>query len=280
MVRFKIGGAVVGAALTATACGTASMALIHPAAHTLRQSATIRSVAPSTTPDLETPVAPSAHAPTSAATSPPTPPPAPQHIAVLTATPHQAIVILDAAGRAVASTPVNLIAGWATAVGPGGAYWISGQQVHELTLSGAVRTVGTVPAGTDQMLVSPDGMEYAYATTQAVHPGSGVTENRIYAQPFGAAAHVIADRVSDPTHPTTDAPASWDYYLMSWTSNGILFARMPLGGCGCGPFDMEMQSADTALIDPSNSTTTEVTQDGSCPLAAYASSGGSACFQN
>jgi len=62
-----------------------------------------------------------------------------------------------------------------------------------------------------------------------VHPGGSTT--------------TIADRFDNPNVSTANAPDSWDYYLISWTSSGIAFARVLTGGCGCGSFDMQMQSA-------------------------------------
>ena len=98
-------------------------------------------------------------------------------------------------------------------------------------------------------LIGPDGTSYAYATSDQL--SNGTVLNRIVVVRPGAAAAVIADRVSDPNHPTADAPQSWDYYLINWTAAGIAFARVPTGGCGCGSFDMQMQSAYSAIINPS-----------------------------
>ena len=62
-----------------------------------------------------------------------------------------------------------------------------------------------------------------------------------------------------PNVPTANAPAGWDYYLISWTSSGIAFARVPTGGCGCGSFDMQMQSAYSATINPVTEVVTPLT---------------------
>ena len=91
----------------------------------------------------------------------------------------------------------------------------------------------------------------------------------------------IADRVSDPNHPTADAPSNgWDYYLISWTSAGIAFARVPTGGCGCGLFDMQMQSGVRGNHQSRHRGGHAMASDQSCPLSAVGPGGETACFTN
>jgi hypothetical protein len=185
--------------------------------------------------------------------------------------------IIDTAGATLASAPVSAAAEWSTAAGPGGAYWIEGGHVNLLTPSGARRVLSDVPGNTNGLLISPDGTAFAY-TTSTGPDASNVIHNRIVVQAFGSAARVVADRMSDPAHPSADAPTSWTYMLQSWTRQGILFIRDAYGGCGCGPFDMEMQAAYTALIDPVTSGTTDLTADGTCPLSGVGPYQTAACF--
>ena len=83
--------------------------------------------------------------------------------------------------------------------------------------------------------------------------------NRIVVVHPGGSAATIADRVRQSQPPTADAPEGWEYYLISWTSPGIAFARVPTGGCGCGSFDMQMQSAYSATINPVTEVVTPLT---------------------
>ncbi len=185
--------------------------------------------------------------------------------------------ILSPGGTVLAKTEIDPSVAWMTAAGAGGAYWSQGGLVHELTPSGAIRTLGTVPADADALLVAPDGVSYAYATADGTP--SGTYTNRIVVVAPGAAPRVIADRISDPNHPTNDAPPDgWNYYLISWTAPGIAFARVPSGGCGCGSFDMQMQSADSAIINPTTEVVTTLTADASCPLSAVSPSLETVCF--
>ena len=185
--------------------------------------------------------------------------------------------ILNAAGTVLAKTEIDPTVTWMTAAGAGGAYWAQDGQEHELTPSGAVRTLGAVPADANAVLIAPDGASYAYATSDTAK--DGIATNRIVVVAPGAAPRVIADRTSDPNHPTSDAPPDgWNYYLISWTAPGIAFARVPSGGCGCGSFDMQMQSADSAVINPATDVVTTLTADSLCPLSAVSPSLETVCF--
>ncbi len=187
--------------------------------------------------------------------------------------------ILTRSGALVAKTAINPTQGWMVAAGPGGAYWTQSGSENVLTSTGAVHRLGAVPADATGVLISPDGTEYAYATADT--SASGVTTNKIVVVRVGRSAVTIADRLSDPNHPTADAPSSgWDYYLIKWTSAGIAFARVPTGGCGCGLFDMQMQSAYSATINPVTQVVTPLASDQSCPLSAIGPGGETACFTN
>jgi hypothetical protein len=65
---------------------------------------------------------------------------------------------------------------------------------------------------------------------------------------------------------------------VSWTASGIAFARVPQGGCGCGAFDMQMQSAYSAVVDPVSDGETTVTSTTSCPLSDLGPALESVCF--
>jgi hypothetical protein len=184
--------------------------------------------------------------------------------------------ILNGSGVVVAKASVDPTQFWMTAAGPGGAYWAENGVEHELTTTGAVRALGPVPADAGGVVIGPDGASYAYATSDQL--SNGTVLNRIVVVRPGAAAAVVADRVSDPNHPTAAAPQSWDYYLINWTADGIAFARVLTGGCGCGSFDMQMQSADSAIINPSTQAVTALTDDAFCPLSTVGPSTETVCF--
>lgn len=189
--------------------------------------------------------------------------------------------IVSSDGHVVASTTTAATATWSATAGPNGAYWVDSGTVRRLALDGAVTTVASIPASVSAFLVSPDGAEIAYATSERATPSQGSAGpdvNSIYVESFGGTPRLLVQRLSDPSHPSNDAPASWDYYLMSWSKAGILIARAPQGGCGCGPFDMQMQSADSALIDASTGATTDITNDSACPLSGASADGVGACF--
>jgi hypothetical protein len=228
--------------------------------------------------------APHIPAVTPAPTSPATPapivpvtPPAATTVATVPGTGGSvSLEILNGSGVVIAKTAVNPTQFWMTAAGPGGAYWAEDGVEHELTASGAVHALGAIPADANGVVISPDGTSYAYATSDQL--SNGTTLNRISVVRPGAAAAVIADRVSDPNHPTADAPESWDYYLVSWTADGIAFARVPTGGCGCGSFDMQMQSANSGIINPTTEVVTALTNDDFCPLSNVGPAAETVCF--
>jgi hypothetical protein len=184
--------------------------------------------------------------------------------------------ILNGSGVVTAKTAMSPTQAWMTAAGPGGAYWAQDGVEHELTTSGAVRDLGPMPVDANGFVISPDGTSYAYTTSDQLK--NGTTENRIVVVHPGSAGVVIADRISDPNHPTADAPPSWDYYLIGWTADGIAFARVMTGGCGCGSFDMQMQSADSAIINPSTEVVTALTDDDFCPLSNVGPAAETVCF--
>jgi hypothetical protein len=184
--------------------------------------------------------------------------------------------IVSRTGGVVARTLINPTQGWMTAAGAGGAYWTQSGAEFELTPSGAVHKLGSVPSDATAVLIGPDGRSYAFATNDLAK--SGVATNRIVVVRPGVPAVTIADRISDPNHPTPDAPQSWQYYLINWTGSGIVFARVPSGGCGCGSFDMQMQSAFSGAINPTSEVVTPLTADQSCPLSGVGPGLETACF--
>jgi hypothetical protein len=186
--------------------------------------------------------------------------------------------ILSQTGAMVARTEISPTLQWLVSAGPGGAYWAEGGSEYVLSTSGKVRRLGALPASANGVLISPDGTEYAYATSES-SANSMVSTNKIVVVRSNGSAVTIADRISDPNHPTADAPPNgWDYYLINWTSTGIAFARVPTGGCGCGLFDMQMQSGYAATINPVTEVVTPITEDQSCPLSAVGPGGQDACF--
>ncbi len=195
----------------------------------------------------------------------PAPVPSPDVVRVLTAGATQWLEILSHNGTVVAKTTINPLLGWMVNAGPGGAYWSQGGAEHELTPSGAVRTLGPVPSDANGVVIAPDGTSYAYATSDQGKTG---ILNRIVVVHPGGSSTTIADRFDNPNVQTANAPQSWEYYLINWTSSGIAFARVPTGGCGCGSFDMQMQSAYSASINPVTQVVTPLTASWTCPLSA------------
>lgn len=179
--------------------------------------------------------------------------------------------IMTPSGAVVAKTEINPTQRWMTAAGAGGAYWTANGAEYELSLSGAVRKLGLVPSDAGGVLIGPDGSSYAYATSDPLKDGSLV--NKITVVDPGVPARVIGDRVSAATDDW-----QWSYYMVSWTDAGIAFARVPVGGCGCGTFDMQMQSAYSAILDPVSLGETTVTASTSCPLSDIGPALESVCF--
>ncbi|MFI5287570.1 MAG: hypothetical protein ACHQ4F_14800 [Candidatus Dormibacteria bacterium] len=209
---------------------------------------------------------------------PSTPHPAPSTyvVSILTAGATQWLEIRSHTGAVVAKTTINPILGWMVEAGAGGAYWSQGGAEYELTPSGAVHKLGLVPADANGVVIAPDGTSYAYTTNDTAK--NGLITNRIVVVRQGAAPVTIADRIDDPNHPPADAPSAWQYYLITWNSSGIAFARVPVGGCGCGSFDMQMQSAFSASINPVTGVVTTLTASASCPLSAVGTGMETACF--
>jgi len=257
------------AVLVLTGCGAVATAIPHSTTDSYaRTDSAPHTVAPMATPAPATP-------------APATPAPHASPANVVITAPisggDEWLEILSTSGTVLAKTEINPTLSWMTAAGAGGAYWAEGGLERELTPSGAVRTLGTVPADANAVLIAPDGASYAYATSDTTQ--AGVATNRIVVVAPGAAPRVIADRISDPNHPTSDAPPDgWNYYLIGWTAPGIAFARVPTGGCGCGSFDMQMQSADSAIINPASEAVTTLTADAACPLSAVSTSLETVCF--
>ena len=275
MTRNRVALAIPAALVMLSGCGVAAATT---------RTTTVSSVNANTTaadasPHFRT-IPPPAAAPTAAPASTPKPvPPAPASsgdvVSVLTAGPTQWLEILSHTGAVVAKTTINPILGWMVSAGPGGAYWSQSGAEYELTTSGAVRKLGPIPGDATGVVIGPDGTSYAYSTFD--QSNTGMTNRIVVVHPGGAGV-TIADRFDNPNRPTADAPASWQYYLISWTSSGITFARVPTGGCGCGSFDMQMQSAYSASINPVSDVVTPLTASDSCPLSAVGPGMETACF--
>src|SRR5580700_528943 len=215
--------------------------------------------------------------PAAVPTSKPVPAPVPSAdvVTVLTAGATQWLEILSHSGAVVAKTTINPLLGWMVSAGPGGAYWSTSGSEYELSTTGTVRRLGPIPGDSDGVVIAPDGTSYAYATTD--QGKTGILNKIVVVHPGGSTT-TIADRFDNPNVQTANAPQSWQYYLISWTSSGIAFARVPTGGCGCGSFDMQMQSAYSATINPVTEVVTPLTDSASCPLSAVGPGMETACF--
>lgn len=184
--------------------------------------------------------------------------------------------ILTTTGTVVARTEIAPTSPWMVAAGAGGAYWSQDGVEHELSPSGVVSSIGQLPKNAGGVVIGPDGTSFAYASAGPL--SNDRFSNTITVVRAGQSPQVVADRVSDPNHPTSDAPSSWEYYLISWTAPGIAFARVPYGGCGCGSFDMQMQSAFSSIIDPVSERVTTLTADDACPLSTVGPAVETVCF--
>ena len=187
--------------------------------------------------------------------------------------------IMTPSGAVVARTEINPTETWMTAAGAGGAYWTANGAEYELSVSGTVRKLGLVPSDASSVLIGPDGSSYAYATSDTLNsdPGNYSIRNKIVVVHPGAPAKVIGERIATAADPWS-GQSGWDYYLVSWTDAGIAFARVPTGGCGCRSFDMQMQSAYSAIIDPVSLGETTVTASTSCPLSDIGPALEAVCF--
>ena len=263
-----VAAAVVTSRTTASRTTTDSLVIAQPAARDASPTLgslprTVVAPAPSATPTTPaTPTAPAASVDVVAT--------------VATSGPDEWLEILSHTGRVLAKTEINPTMAWMTAAGAGGAYWTQNNAEYELSPSGTVRKLGAVPSDATSVLIDADGQSYAYATSD--QPQSGVITNRIVVVRPGMPAATIADRIYDPNHPTADLPNGWQYYLTTWTPSGIVFARVPTGGCGCGSFDMQMQSGDSWIINPTTRATLALPEDWSCPLSTVGPAMESACF--
>jgi hypothetical protein len=260
MIPTRAALGIPAAVLILTGCGVA-------AAHTPR----------TTTVSVSLPTAPAAISPSRLLRPLPVIPATPTYLVASVGTgASEWLEIMTPSGAVVAKAQVNPTETWMTAAGAGGAYWTENGGEYELTLSGAVHKLGLVPSDASGVLIGPDGSSYAYATSDPLKGGLFV--NKITVVHPGAPAKVIGDRVSNPNDPFSGGSDGWSYYLVSWTDAGIAFARVPVGGCGCGSFDMQMQSAYSAIIDPVSGGETTVTASTSCPLSDIGPALESVCF--
>jgi hypothetical protein len=257
------------ALLVLSGCGAASAIT----QRTTTDSVAFRDAAPHMVPPVATPAPQPATPPPASA---PAPPRTELVATVATGASREWLEILTPSGGVIARTEIEPTLVWMTAAGAGGAYWTQNGVEHELTPSGVVRSLGSVPSDATGVVIGPDGTSFAYATEDQAPSGS--ITNRIVVVRPGSGPAIVANRVSEPNHPTPDAPPGWTYYLIGWTAPGIAFARVPSGGCGCGSFDMQMQSAYSAIINPSSGTVTTLTADAACPLSTVGSGLETVCF--
>lgn len=266
---------LVAAGLVVTGCGVTAGVLRSetptsaPAGGTKDVLALANAAAPPAA--TQAPAATSLPAATQPVATTPPPPPPPSVIAVANENSPRdplEVALVTGNGRLLASTHVPPDARWTIGVGPRAAYWVTGGKLRSLDEHGVVTTLATVPlTESGRVVLSPDGSQWAYATTST--NAKNITTNRIYRGAIGQPARLIVERTAD----------QWQYYLMSWTAQGILIERQPTGGCGCGtPFDMQMTATSTAFINPVTGTPTPLGTSGSCPLSGIGSDATLACF--
>lgn len=272
-------GRIAALAVTLLIAGCGS-----PAAPVARATQTPTGSAPAAT----SPSASASAAPTAPPTPTSTPKPAPPALVALSETASASrttIRLVGLDGTTVASTtvPVSSISGWPKA-GPDGAYWLdSAGTLLRLGRDGAVTSVATIPVGS--FFAAGPGGEIAYETSSVQSPARGTPaspDNRLYVLTSGT-ANLLAERSSKGTsdggaNVPGIPPYDWYYDPMSWTDEGLLIARLPQGGCGCGSFGMESVQTYTGVVDTISGVAGSVTDDSSCPLSGIAATGTEACF--
>jgi hypothetical protein len=183
--------------------------------------------------------------------------------------------ILTSSGKIVAKTEIDPTG--SPTVGAGGAYWTENGSEYELTPAGATHTLGLVPSDGGSVVIAPDGVSYAYGTSVTLSNGDVINEIDVVHP--GKAPQVLTDKGA-PTQAQDNAIGyNWSYALLSWTSSGIGFVRVPQGMCGCGGFELQMQSAYSAIIDPVSGGETTLTASNSCPLSDLGPALESVCFE-
>jgi hypothetical protein len=137
------------------------------------------------------------------------------------------VEILSPSGRIVARTEVDPSQG--PVAGAGGAYWTANGAEYELTPAGAVHKLGLVPNGVYGVVIGPDGVSYAYATSAPLNssPSNQDSVNKIIVARPGLPAKVVVDRVATPNDVYAEDSGGWSYSLVSWTDAGIAFVRVP-----------------------------------------------------
>jgi hypothetical protein len=232
--------------------------------------------------------APAATSPAPTAVPTPTPKPAPPALVALTevsATNVMTIRLVGLDGTTVASTtmPGSSVNGWPKA-GPDGAYWLDASGTfRRLGRDGTVTAITTMPLGSFYA-IGPGG-EVAYETSSVQSPAGGTPaspDNRLYLVSSGT-AHLLAERSSKGTEDGgANAPGippnDWYYDPVGWTDAGVFIARLPEGGCGCGPFGMDTVQGYTGVVDPVTGLAGSVTGDPTCPVSGIAADGTGACF--
>lgn len=187
------------------------------------------------------------------------------------------VTLVRGDGFVLATAHVPIDAQWSVSSGRGGAFWVAAGRLQRLGVDGRVTDLGPLMAGQQgRVAVAPDGASWVYATM--VTAKDGRIDNRLWRASAGAGSTLIAERVSDPAAPTANAPSSWQYAVKSWTESGVLVVREPTGGCGCGAFDMEMMSGNSALVDPLTGVAHTLGVDSSCPLSNSGPGGLAVCF--
>jgi hypothetical protein len=266
---------LVAAALSVTGCGATASVL-----HSGRPTSTGAGAEKDAVTLANATAAPAATAPPVATTPPPPRPPSVIVVADESHAPGATfeVALVTSKGVVLASTQVPRDAQWTVGAGPRAAYWVTGGQLQSLNEHGVVTTLATVPrTESGRVVLSPDGSQWAYATTST--DTKNIVTNGIHRGAVGQPAQLIAERTADPLHPDADTPGQWQYYLMSWTAQGILVERQPVGGCGCGtPFDMQMTAVSTAFINPVTGIATPLGASASCPLSGIGSDSTLACF--
>jgi hypothetical protein len=189
------------------------------------------------------------------------------------------VMLLRDDGTVLGRDSVPAAQQWSVTAGPGGAYWVAGGRLHRLDTRGRSSDLGAVePDQNGHVAVAPDGRSWVY-TTSTPTP-DGVRTNRLWRGGAGQPSRLLAERVSDPMHPTPGMPTSWVYSLKSWTPAGVLAVREPSGGCGCIAFDMETVSGNALLVDPETGAGTTLPTDRSCPLSGAAADATVVCFHS
>ncbi len=166
--------------------------------------------------------------------------------------------------------------------GPGGLYYVLGEQLMRLGTSGSAALVGVVATAPAQvavqqgpelggLAVAPSGHEWAYL--QSVSQGAAQTE-QVWLGEVNQVPRLLSSLTLGVATASPEFPSGYTYQLLGWVDGAVALGEVPSGEDSFGA-----AAPEVSLLNPKTRAQKVLSNSQNCPVGAFGDNGAYYCLE-